>query len=318
MNEILFLEPCFSHKLWGGSRIREDFNMDVSGDDIGECWGIAAHKNGDCTIKNGVHKGQKLSEVWNTNRELFGNINGDTFPLLIKIIDAREDLSIQVHPDDNYASLNENNALGKTECWYVLDCPKDASLVIGHNAKSREELTSMIHERLWDSLINKLPVKPGDFIQINPGTIHAITSGMLILETQQNSDVTYRVYDYDRTLNGQKRELHIEKSIDVIKVPDRFDSESIIKTSKVSDCDSVPFIKLFNCDKYTVYKVQLLGQSKHCEFVQNKPFMNMTVISGSGEINGNNITKGDSFIIPADYGNVEINGELEIICSSIN
>ena len=191
--EILFLNPVFTKNIWGGTKLREDFGYDIEGDDIGECWGVAAHQNGDDTIREGKFKGKKLSELWKEEPQLFGNVDIDRFPLLIKIIDAKADLSIQVHPNDEYAKVNENGSFGKTECWYIIDCPENASLVIGHNAKTKEELSDMIHEGKWKEFIREIPVKKGDFIQIDPGTVHAIKGGLMILETQQNSDITYRV-----------------------------------------------------------------------------------------------------------------------------
>ena len=142
--DILFLNPVFKEMLWGGNRMREEFDYDIPGEQTGECWAVSAHPNGDGTIKNGRFAGQHLSEIYKSHKELFGNPKDDKFPLLTKIIDAKEDLSIQVHPDDEYAKVHENGSLGKTECWYILDCDKDATIVIGHNAKTREELRAMI------------------------------------------------------------------------------------------------------------------------------------------------------------------------------
>ena len=132
--QILFMEPVFTHNIWGGTKLREEYGYSIEGDDIGECWGIAAHPNGTCTIADGAYKGKKLSDLWEEHRELFGNTQGKVFPLLIKIIDAKADLSIQVHPDDTYAAEHEKGSLGKMECWYILDCEPDSKLVIGHNA----------------------------------------------------------------------------------------------------------------------------------------------------------------------------------------
>ena len=171
---ILFLNPVFTHNIWGGTRLRTDFGYEVEGDDIGECWGVAAHQNGDDTIREGIYAGKKLSQLWKEEPGLFGNVDIDRFPLLIKIIDAKDDLSIQVHPNDEYAKVNENGSFGKTECWYIIDCPENASLVIGHNAKTKEELSDMIHQGRWKEFIREIPVKKGDFIQIDPGTVHAI------------------------------------------------------------------------------------------------------------------------------------------------
>ena len=149
MREILFLEPVCTHNIWGGCKLREEFGYPVEGNDLGECWGISAHPEGDGTVRNGSFAGKKLSELWREHSELFGGLENDRYPLLTKIIDAQDDLSIQVHPDDVYAQKNENGSLGKTECWYIMDCPEGATLVIGHNARTREELKAMVKEGRW-------------------------------------------------------------------------------------------------------------------------------------------------------------------------
>lgn len=217
--ELLLLEPVFKQMIWGGSRLKDDFGYDIPGDNTGECWAISAHPHGDCTLKNTEYKGKTLSWLWENHRELFGNVQGDRFPLLIKIIDAKADLSIQVHPDDAYAAEHENGSLGKMECWYILDAKEGGTIVIGHNAKNHEEVEEMIRGKRWKEFIREIPVKKGDFFQINPGCVHAIKGGTLIIETQQNSDITYRVYDYDRLQDGKPRALHVQQSIDVIKAP---------------------------------------------------------------------------------------------------
>lgn len=309
---ILFLEPVFKQMIWGGGRLGSDWGYDIPGDNTGECWAISAHPNGDCTIREGVYAGKTLSQLWKEQPELFGNPKEDRFPLLTKIIDARDDLSIQVHPDDAYAKVNENGSLGKTECWYVLDCPKDASLVIGHNAKSKEELKKMIEQGKWNDLIREIPVKKGDFIQIDPGTVHAIKGGLMILETQQNSDITYRVYDYDRLTNGKPRELHIEKSIDVITVPAKPVEESI---RHFDDLPKNQLNQLIACDYYQVWKLCVTEPFVMME--QNKPFLLVSVIAGEGLINGQMIQKGDHFILPSGYGKTELQGNMELIISSV-
>ena len=183
--DIIFLNPVCTHNIWGGTRLNREFGYPIEGDDIGECWGISAHPSGDGTVRNGAFQGMKLSELWEKHPELFGDAGMDRFPLLVKIIDAKDDLSIQVHPDDAYAKVHENGSLGKTECWFILDCKENATLVAGHNAKTKEELEQMIHEGRWKEFIREIPIKPEDFIQIDPGTVHAIKGGTLLLETQQ-------------------------------------------------------------------------------------------------------------------------------------
>lgn len=308
---ILFLNPVFKEMIWGGNQLAEKFGYEIPSDKTGECWAVSAHPNGDCTVREGEYAGRKLSELFKEEPELFGNLPLDRFPLLIKIIDAKADLSIQVHPDDAYAKVHENGSLGKTECWYILDCPEDATLVVGHNAGSREELKEMIDQKRWSELIREVPVKKGDFIQINPGTVHAIKGGLMILETQQNSDITYRVYDYDRLSDGKPRELHVQQSIDVITVPAPSAEDSV---SHAADLPANTMNELIACDYYKVYK---LAVTEPVSFEQEHPFLIMSVIEGEGLVNGQMIRKGDHFILPSGFGKVELQGDMTLIASSV-
>ena len=308
---ILFLNPVFKEMIWGGNQLAEKFGYEIPSDKTGECWAVSAHPNGDCTVREGEYAGRKLSELFKEEPELFGSLPLDRFPLLIKIIDAKADLSIQVHPDDAYAKVHENGSLGKTECWYILDCPEDATLVVGHNAGSREELKEMIDQKRWSELIREVPVKKGDFIQINPGTVHAIKGGLMILETQQNSDITYRVYDYDRLSNGKPRELHVQQSIDVITVPAPSAEDSV---SHAADLPANTMNELIACDYYKVYKLTV---TEPVSFEQEHPFLIMSVIEGEGLINGQMIRKGDHFILPSGFGKVDLQGDMTLIASSV-
>ena len=308
---ILFLNPVFKEMIWGGNQLAEKFGYEIPSDRTGECWAVSAHPNGDCTVREGEYAGRKLSELFKEEPELFGNLPLDRFPLLIKIIDAKADLSIQVHPDDAYAKVHENGSLGKTECWYILDCPEDATLVVGHNAGSREELKEMIDQKRWSELIREVPVKKGDFIQINPGTVHAIKGGLMILETQQNSDITYRVYDYDRLSNGKPRELHVQQSIDVITVPAPSAEDSV---SHAADLPANTMNELIACDYYKVYKLTV---TEPVSFEQEHPFLIMSVIEGEGLVNGQMIRKGDHFILPSGFGKVDLQGDMTLIASSV-
>ncbi len=310
MKNPLFLEPVFKTMIWGGNKLATEFGYSIPGNNTGECWAISAHKNGDCTIKSGEYQGKTLSWLWDNKKELFGNTPGEVFPLLIKIIDAKTDLSIQVHPDDNYAREKENGALGKTECWYILDCDEDGEIVIGHNARDKEELTQMIREKRWQELIRVCPIKKGDFFQIEPGTVHAIKKGTMILETQQNSDITYRLYDYDRLDNGKPRELHIDKSIDVIRCP-HTDPEVGGNTINSENCD---IEELIRCDYYTVRRVRIHGEQ---EFEQQEKFLTISVIGGSGTIDETPLKKGDHLILPYGYGSYCLKGDMELILSNI-
>ena len=209
------------------------------------------------------------------------------------------------------AKEHENGSFGKTECWYIMDAPENATLVIGHNAKTKEELASMIHEGRWSEFIREIPVKKGDFIQIDPGTVHAIKGGLLILETQQNSDITYRVYDYDRLQNGRPRELHIEKSIDVITVPAKSVEDSVTSATGLPENQ---LNELYACGYYQIYKLDVNGT---CSFAQNYPFLLMSVLEGSGIVNGQPVKKGDHFILPCGFGEVEMQGEMSLVVSTV-
>lgn len=309
--EILFLDPVCTHNIWGGTKLRTEYGCAEEGDDIGECWGISAHPKGDGTITNGRFAGMKLSKVWERHPEVFGYLEYDRFPIMIKIIDAKEDLSIQVHPDDVYAAEHENDSFGKTESWYILDCGPDASLIVGHNARNREELASLIQEENWERLIRQVPVKKGDFIQIDPGTVHAIKGGIVLLETQQSSDITYRVYDYGRLWNGKPRELHVQKSIDVITVPAKSVEDSV---TSMSDLPRNRLNHLFSCRYYDIFKADVEGE---LEFVQEWPFLALSVVEGDGAVCGRPIKKGVHLILPCGFGNVKIEGTLSFIASAV-
>ena len=311
MKSILFLEPVFKQMIWGGRQLADQFGYEIPGDNTGECWAVSAHPNGDCVVREGAYQGKTLSQLWREEPGLFGNSDLDRFPLLVKIIDAKDDLSIQVHPDDAYAGENENGSLGKTECWYILDCPEKASLVVGHNAGSRQELQEMIEQERWGELIREIPVKKGDFIQINPGTVHAIKGGLMILETQQNSDITYRVYDYGRLTDGKPRQLHVKQSIDVITVPAPSAADSVKSALALPENT---MNELISCDYYTVWKLDVAGVMS---FEQTHPFLIMSVIEGEGSVDGRRICKGDHFILPQGYGTAELRGEMTLIASSV-
>ncbi len=314
MNEPVFLKPVFKQMIWGGNRMRNEYGYDIPGDDTGECWAISAHPNGDCVVDGGEFDGMHLSELYKTHPELFGD-NKERFPLLVKIIDAKADLSIQVHPDDKYAFEHENGSYGKTECWYILDCDKDAEIIIGHNAKTKEELADMINNGRWDDLITPRPIKKGDFFQIEPGTVHAIKKGTLILETQQSSDVTYRLYDYGRLQNGKPRELHLKQSIDVITCPyvDRGTEHEVIievEDSKVEE--------LVDCKFYKVYKCDCFGT---LTFTDSTNYRLFSVIEGQGNLSVTGsekkyeLKKGMHFIIPKTCTDFVLSGEMSLIMS---
>ncbi len=310
MASLLRLEPVFQEKIWGGERLRTVFDYPVSGSRVGECWAISGHPNGDCLVLNPEFAGMTLSELWRERRDLFGDLEGDVFPLLVKIIDAKEDLSVQVHPDDSYANAHENGSLGKTECWYVLDCGPDASIILGHNALSREEMETMIRENRWSDLLRRVPIRKGDFFQIEPGCIHALKAGTMVLETQQSSDVTYRLYDYGRLEKGRPRPLHLKQSLDVVRIPHR-DVKPRRHAWRTGDAKVT---RLVSCPFYTVYRTELNGTA---HLKKKDRFVNVSVLAGEGRMDGEPVRKGDHLIVPAGYGPLRIEGKMEMICSHV-
>lgn len=310
--EPLFLEGVFQDKIWGGTKLRDEFGYDIPSETTGELWAISAHPNGPATVKNGEYAGKSLAELWDINKEIFGNQEGEVFPLLTKIIDAQNDLSVQVHPDDAYGLANEGE-LGKTECWYVLSTEPDAEIVFGHNAESKEELRSLIDNGQWDDLLRSVQVKAGDFFYVPSGTVHAIGSGVMILETQQSSDTTYRLYDYDRRDDaGNTRELHIEQSIDVTTIPHSDQQPTTI----INEQDNGTLTTLVSNDFFTVYEWSLTGE---VSFEQEGLYTLVSVVDGKGSLQIENDTyelnKGDHFLLPNEIRNWKIDGNIHLIAA---
>jgi mannose-6-phosphate isomerase len=309
----LLLKPVFKERIWGGSALRDEFGYEIPSDQTGECWAISAHPNGPSIIENGPYAGISLDELWRKHPELFGNPKEEVFPLLTKILDANMDLSVQVHPEDAYAKIHENGELGKTECWYILDCKKDADMIFGHNAKTKEDLIQQISEGKWNELLRRVKIKPGDFFYVPSGTIHALCEGTLVLETQQSSDTTYRVYDYDRRdSEGNLRDLHLEKAIDVTTVPHHETGFSPV----VEERENVTITMFTKSDFFSVYKWDISGRSA---FSFDDQYLLLSVIKGNGVLvhDGERypLKKGTHLIIPVGLGEFEIDGNCELIVS---
>ena len=274
--ELLFMDPVFKEAIWGGTKLRDVFDYEIPSDTTGECWAISGHANGMSHVAGGRFDGKTLCELWK---------------------------------DDAYAGEHENGSLGKTECWYVLDCEPGTEIVIGHNAKDKAEVEKMIRNHEWSDFIRKVPVHKGDFFQINPGCVHAIKGGTLILETQQSSDITYRVYDYDRLQNGKPRQLHVEQSIDVIEAPFK-PADIDTFTEEIPGAVHTHFVtcKFYSVDKYDIDGVFTLDAKKY--------YTNVSVIAGEGTVNGIPVKKGTHFIIPANFNGCRFEGKLSVICSN--
>ena len=314
--DLIFPAPIFHEKIWGGRKLATDFGYEIPDGPIGECWAISAHPNGDCVVSGGAWDGMHLSELWDQHRELFGNVEGDRFPLLVKIIDAKDHLSVQVHPDDAYAAEHENGSLGKRECWYVLAVDPGTKIVIGQRAHDRAELAQMIEEGRWDDMLNLVPCHVGDFFPIEPGTVHAIQGGTLILETQQSSDVTYRVYDYDRVGDdGKPRELHIQQSLDVVDYAAEAPASGEVTAPEV---DGVT--ELMECPNFVVDRVRVSGEK---DVAEGWPFLCVSVIEGFGTVCAaeagvtHKIARGAHFLAPAGCGTLSFSGDMILVTSHL-
>lgn len=311
-HEPIFLEPVFQTRIWGGQKLRTLFGYDIPSDKTGEAWVISAHEKGPSIITNGLLKGKSLLEVWRNHPVIFGKKeNSGDFPLLVKILDAHESLSVQVHPDTQYARKMENVPYGKTECWYVLDCEPGSRIILGHRAESREDFTKRVDEEQWDELLLQLPVKKRDFFYIPCGTVHAIGKGIMVLEIQQSSDITYRIYDYDRVSDqGTMRNLHIQSAIDVICFP-----HHSVRPSKVTvthgDLASSQLIKESH---FTVYHWEIKGKA---ETPLKMEYLLVSVLAGAGTISVNgqvfSLQKGSHFILPSMIESYDIEGDLELM-----
>ena len=281
---ILKLKPHFEYRVWANENLKTIFNLDQ--DKIGEAWLISALENKSSIITN-LDQQQTLLDFYNNpeNATFFDNYNlNNPYPMLAKIIDAKADLSVQIHPDDQYAK--QFNQLGKTECWYILDTKNNNEVVLGHNAKSLAEFKDTINNQQWDQLLKKQPIKKDDFIYVPAKKIHAIKADTLIYELQQSSDITYRVYDYDRLDNGQKRELHLDHVFNLIETPDQdLTPNQISNQADYLVANQQFYLKAIDNNGSNEY------QFKDAKWIQ------LSVIEGSGKINNLDANKFDSFLI---------------------
>ncbi|PGZ80228.1 mannose-6-phosphate isomerase, class I [Priestia megaterium] len=316
MKQPIFLKPLFQERIWGGTKLSKVYGYNIPSSQTGECWAISAHPHGQSIVASGYLAEKTLGELWEEQPELFGHFDSDRFPLLTKILDANDDLSVQVHPNDEYAGEFENGELGKTECWYIIDCDDNADMIFGHHAKSKEEFAQLIEEGNWDGLLQRVKIKPGDFFYVPSGTIHALCKGTLVLETQQSSDTTYRVYDYNRPgQDGKPRELHLNKAIEVTTVP-----HTAAKVEPaVAQTLGGSITTFVEEDYFTIYKWDIKSS---LSLTQEAHFTLASVISGEGKIISEGIEYliklGDHFILPNQMQSFTIEGNVQLIASHPN
>lgn len=306
---ILKLRPPVKDYIWGGTRLREEFGKESGGERLAESWELSCNEDGLSVIDGGEYDGVYLSEYIAKHPEAMGENcrKYSDFPILIKLIDAKEDLSVQVHPDDDYALKNDGKH-GKNEMWYVLDCEADSHIIYGFRESiTKEEFRRAVRDNTLMEKLNYVPVKKGDVFMINAGTVHSIGKGCLMAEIQQNSNVTYRVYDYERRDgDGNLRELHIEKALDVMeRVPSEITARH---NGKI----------LIESDFFSVYKEDFNGVGNVMR--NDKSFTHILITDGfgiieSGDDSGEmrlNAEKGGSFFVPAG-ASWRIKGKCSII-----
>lgn len=313
----LILSAPIKDYLWGGRRLIDEYKFTADGDIAAEAWLLSCHKDGTNIIKNGSLKGETLTnviEMWG-KKALGANCdNFSYFPLLIKLIDARDRLSLQVHPDDEYA-LRVEGEFGKTEMWYVVDCDEGAELIYGLTSEiTKEEFEKRIADNTIEQFCNKVPVSKGDVFFISSGTLHAIGKGILIAEVQQNSNSTYRVSDYGRRgADGKLRELHIEKAVDVTLL--NKPTLPYGKVGNITEFDNFTQRELSRCNLFSVDLIKLNGEA---EFGREDSFVSVVVLNGecSYSFGGEEtiLKKGSSIFLPAGI-KININGNAEILKS---
>lgn len=309
----IFFKPVLQEKIWGGNKLHTQFGLSLPNHKIGEDWAISAHPNGMSVVQSPEHlAGTTLADLYKEYPEIFNNQQLPTFPLLIKILDAADDLSIQVHPDDSYA-LQHEGELGKNECWYVISAEPNSKIIYGHTAQTKKEFTERIQHQQWSELLIEIPVKAGDFFNVPSGTIHAIGKGVVILETQQSSDTTYRVYDYNRKdPQGETRPLHIQQTIEVSSIP----HEVAAVTPTVTTLPSATITHYLTNHYFSVWKWSV-AETLHQELDHH--YYLATVISGEGTLIVNEqsypLKKADAFILPSGMKHITVEGTLEMIVS---
>lgn len=308
------LTPYVSETIWGGRKLIEEYGVVTEKSNAAEGWMLSCHEAGASSVANGELCGKSLADVVKDYPELCGKNaeNFADFPILIKFIDARDDLSVQVHPTDEYCKKT-GRGQSKTECWYIIDCDEDASLLLGFKDKiSPEQFKSAIETNTLTDYVESVKVKKGDFFFIESGTLHAICKGILLAEVQESSNTTYRIYDYGRVGNdGKPRELHVSDAVEVTKL-EKYSQPDFCKGNSL---DNDVKKLLADCPLFKVWKLDIDGNTDG--IADENSFVSLLVMDGEGSLEccGETLPlkKGDSIFIPANAGKYCINGKLEII-----
>ncbi len=319
MNKPFLLRPTAKDYLWGGSRLNDDFNLGIDIDPFAEAWVCSVHPDGPSVLEDG----QKLADVIKLHPDYLGIhaqivANGE-FPILIKLIDAKKDLSVQVHPDDEYAKENEHGSLGKSEMWYILDAKDDASLVYGFNRDVNEqEVRDAIAEGTVEKMLNHVPVKKNDLFFIEAGTVHAIGAGCLIAEIQESSNLTYRLYDYNRPdKDGNLRPLHIDKSMEVANLKSSAAPRQPMRVFRYENGAASEL--LTRCKYFQVERVLLNTEGRKMPRfkTEENSFHVLLCVDGCGVLLGDGVDipffKGDCIFVPANSVELKLHGRAQLL-----
>ncbi len=306
MDKVLFLESPMIEKLYGGHKIQDSFGIGDPSKKIGEYWVISGHDHGLSVITNGTYKSQTLKDVYANHRELFAKDTRDKFPLLIKINEVTKPVSVQVHPNDA-----QSHGEGKAECCLFLNVEEGSKIIRGHTAKTKAELKQRIENNEWDTLLVRKPVHDEDFIFTPPGIIHGIEGKLMMAEVQQSSDMTYRLYDYDRLVDGKPRELHVQQAIKVTTVPHQ-EPEIHPVTTKQDGNTHIAYVdnEFFQIDRYKIHSQETLN---------NPMYSCVVILAGQGTLTIDNtnypVKAGMGMVITSQAKNYTLSGDMDVLVS---
>lgn len=303
---LIFFTPIPRQAIWGGTLIKSYFNYSWFPDKIGQSWSFSAQKDASNLVQRGEYKDMTLNELWNEHPELFHS-NSERFPFIISLVAPEDDLSIQVHPDKEHAE-KLGFKMGKNEAWYFIDAKKDSNIIYGHKAADENEIKEYIKQDRWNDLIRHIPVKTGDFVYIPAGKLHALQKGNIVYEVQQATDITYRFFDYNRKdKEGMKRELHLNQAIACLTYKDQIKEPSVFP--KVKQIDNARITCFWNDASFCITRLEIQGLSTL--FFHN--YQLVTVVRGSGYVEGEYVSVGESFLIPYGINKLSFDGNMDIM-----
>lgn len=318
--DALKMRPCYKEYLWGGTRLKTEYGKSDAPDVTAESWELSDHPNGRSIVAEGSLSGKTLAELGAMDHDRFwgSDCTGETFPLLVKLIDAKRDLSVQVHPS-NETACAENGEQGKLEMWYIVECRPQSAIYFGFNRKiDRQEVLRRAEDGSIVEVLNRVPVARGDVFYILPGTIHAIGAGIVIAEIQQNSDTTFRVYDYQRRgVDGKMRPLHLARAVDALRYDPIVPSECRANSGAVFP--EFTMVEMFSCPYFRAYRLDVRTQA--CLRCDGRSFHHLLCVEGGGTLQSEGglteFSMGDSFFLPAGLGEYTITGACRVLISRI-